>query len=96
VFDQWSIQKNYSCNCFCHQTQLYYLFQNNYGAKPPSNKYINQKEEIETYKKPQRGREGKKAPNQQLGLEAVYQAKTTERRRNRKLEDSILYGLKPI
>jgi hypothetical protein len=41
-----------------------FFFENNCGAKPPSNKYTNQKEETETYKKPQRGREGKKAPNQ--------------------------------
>jgi hypothetical protein len=43
---------------------LFIFFENNYGARPPSNKYINQKEETKTYKKPQRGREGKKAPNQ--------------------------------
>jgi hypothetical protein len=40
------------------------FFENNCGAKLPSNKYINQKEETKTYKKPQGGREGKKAPNQ--------------------------------
>jgi hypothetical protein len=37
-----------------------FFFENNYGAKPPSNKYINQKEKLETYKKPQRGREGRR------------------------------------
>jgi hypothetical protein len=45
------------------------FFENNCGAKPPSNEYINQKGETATYKRASmRQKREKKAPNQQLGL----------------------------
>jgi hypothetical protein len=47
------------------------FFENNCGAKPPSNKYINKGEEPKLTEGLKRGR-GKRAPYQQLGLREVY------------------------
>jgi hypothetical protein len=66
------------------------------GPNPLATNILIKRESQKLTKSLKEAEKGKKAPNQQLGLGAVYQAKTIQRRRNKKLEDSTLYGLKPI